>query len=93
MKIYVKDATEESLKILADFCELKGWAYQTMRGFGRGKKYVDVQKVLNAYRDTKNIRASARAAGCSSGTAFRIIKSHFGDVRKGVENTTMENNQ
>ena len=73
MKIYVKDPDSPKFKDLRDFCEKRGITLHPMNGFGRPRIEVDVQKVMNAYRDKGTVRSAARIAGCSYGTAHRII--------------------
>jgi DNA invertase Pin-like site-specific DNA recombinase len=68
-----------SERIQAGMDRAKAKGTKSGKAIGRPRANVDVQKVLNAYQDTKGIRAAARIAGCSSGTAWRIIKG----VQKG----------
>jgi DNA invertase Pin-like site-specific DNA recombinase len=61
-------------RVQAGMDRAKAKGTKSGKGIGRPRADVGVQNVLNAYQDTKSIRAAARAAGCSSGTAWRIIK-------------------
>lgn len=57
---------------------------------GHPRADVDAEQVLNAYQQTSCIRAAARIAGCSSGTAWRILDSAgVLGVRKPHESTAI----
>lgn len=74
MKIYAVGASEEELARLREFCLKNGWDFVQARRFGRPSRDYPVQKVLDAFRQHKNIRATARLLEISPGTVQRILR-------------------
>jgi len=74
MKVYVTEGSEEETTELRKICIQNGWEMKPMNRLGRPKIGYDVQKVLNAYRELKKIRATARRLGMNPGPVYRILK-------------------
>jgi DNA invertase Pin-like site-specific DNA recombinase len=70
-------------RVQAGMDRAKAKGTKSGKEIGRPRANVDAEQVLNAFKQTNCIRAAARIAGCSSGTAWRIIKGETG-VSKGA---------
>lgn len=74
MKVYATGGTQEEAIELRRFCDQKGWEMKLMDRLGRPGVSYDVQKVLNAYRELKKMRVTARGLGMNPGPVYRILK-------------------
>ena len=74
MNVYVTNGTEKEVSELGRFCKQNGWVVRVMRGIGRPRVEYSVQKVVNVYRELKQIRATARRLQMNPGPVYRILK-------------------
>jgi hypothetical protein len=74
VKIYVTRGTQKEISELRRLCDQNGWEIKLMNRLGRPRVSYDVQKVLNAYRELKKIRATARRLQMNPGPVYRILK-------------------
>lgn len=74
MKVYAVDGSGQDVIQLKEICQKNGWEMKVMRRIGRPRVEYPVQKVVNAYRELKKIRAVARRLGINPGPVYRILK-------------------
>lgn len=74
MKIYAIGGSGQEVGQLRKVCEENGWEMKPMNRLGRPRVSYDVQKVLNAYRELRIIRATARRLQMNPGPVYRILK-------------------
>ena len=74
MKVYIIDGSEEAIQKIAGLCQENGWHFKLMGRIGRPPVDYPVQKVLDAYGETRSIRGAAKIVGLSPGSVQRVLK-------------------
>ena len=73
-EVYISGATDQDLVAMQGFCQARGWQCQAVSRLGRKRVELPVEKLADAYRRTRSIRAAAREVDCPAGTARDRLK-------------------